>query len=136
MVSQPAWLPPRPAWLPPPPWEWELGRQVDKPGCTAADETLVVKGHLEGVARGLWGSGVLQHDIARMDRAIAGAQAMGDQGVARALAAIKAALPGVRNPAQAEVVLRQTEDVIPRVGELAKRCGAQLVAQRIPQPGG
>lgn len=93
------------------------------PGCTAADETLVVKGHLEGIAKGHWGSGVLQHDIVRMNRAIAGAKAMDDAPTVEILESIKSDLPLVRDPERATAVLEKVEAIVPAVGALAQRCG-------------
>ena len=101
--------------------------RLARPGCTAADEMLTIKGHLEGLAAGLGGFGVLKTDIPRLDRAMAGAQQMGDGAVAQEISALKSTLPAVTTPEAARRVLdQQVAPLIPKVWDLGKRCSMHV----------
>ena len=95
-----------------------------KPGCTAADESLVILGHLEGLAEGKQGFGVLATDLERIDRAAAGARQMGDATLAERLEGFKAQLPTVRDAETAQKAAVDLKPLVDEAWELGRRCGA------------
>ncbi len=94
----------------------------ERPGCTAADETLTVKGHLDGLAGGLGGFGLLRSSKERLENAAAGAQKAGDAATSARLRVIAGKLPDVHTPDQAAAVANELDDIVPVVWELGKRC--------------
>ena len=96
---------------------------TELPGCTAADETITVLGHLQGLSRGLEGFGVLRTSVGRLDKAAAGARRMRATSVATDLDAIKAQLPAVSTAEQAGALAEELQPVADRAWELGRRCG-------------
>lgn len=96
---------------------------TELPGCTAADETLTVLGHLQGLSRGLDGFGVLKTSAGRLEKAAAGARRMRATSIATDLEAIKAKLPAVSTPEQAADLVEELQPVADRAWELGRRCG-------------
>jgi len=97
---------------------------IPKPGCTAADESLMVLGYLNGLAQGKGGFGVLGPGLDRLELAAEAARLSGAPGVARALEGIAGELPGVRTPAAAAALAEKLEPVVGETWELGRRCGA------------
>ncbi len=106
---------------------------MEKPGCPAADESLVIKGHLEGLSKGWGGFGVLRtpDDKHRMERAILGAHLMGDDATAGRLERIYDRVPLVKTPEDAQTLLTELDAVLPAAWELAKRCGSYSVGPEL-----
>lgn len=94
----------------------------DRPGCIAADETLTVKGHLEGLAVGLGGFGVLRTSKERLETAANGAQQAGDAATSARLRGIAGKLPDVHTPEQAALIAIELDQIVPVVWELGKHC--------------
>jgi hypothetical protein len=92
------------------------------PGCVVADETLTVKGHLEGLAKGLGGFGVLRTSAERLARAADAARSLGEEELARSLEAIRGRLPSVRTPEAAREAMQELERIVPKAWELGKGC--------------
>jgi hypothetical protein len=105
---------------------------MDLPGCTAADESLTVMGHLWGLSRGNGGFGVLRQSVGRLEKAAAGARRMKAPEVAADLEAIAAKLPEVKSRAAAKALLEEIEPIADRAWELGRRCG--ITAGRLRKP--
>ena len=99
--------------------------RLAKPGCTAADETGAILHHLNGLARGLGGFGVLRSpdERKRIERAVRGALGMGEEGVARRMGEVFADLKDVSTPEQAAALADRLGPVADEAWELGKRCG-------------
>jgi len=95
---------------------------VSRPGCTTADEALVVKGHLDGLAKGWGGFGVLRTSKERLDKAVIAARIAGSPEVSGQLAKIANELSEVKTPEDAERVASELDEVLPKAWELGKRC--------------
>lgn len=106
-----------------------------KPGCTAADETLVVKGHLEGLAAGYGGFGVLRSpdERERMRRAIQGAEQMGAPETAGKLKAAFALVGQVDDEDSAQRALEAVAPLVQETWDLGKRCGGHSFAPELVQ---
>lgn len=98
----------------------------DRPGCEAADETLVVKGHLEGLAQGRGGFGVLRTSKTRLENAAKAARRANAPSVADTMEGIADVLPDVHTPEQAARVLKDLELVERQTWDLAQKCGKSL----------
>lgn len=95
---------------------------VSRPGCTTADEALVVKGHLDGLAKGWGGFGVLRTSKERLDKAVLAAKVAGAPNVSQKLAIISEKLPDIKTPEDAERVAGELNDILPDAWNLGKRC--------------
>ena len=95
-----------------------------KPGCTAADETLVVKGHLDGLAKGLGGFGVLRTSKKRLELAAQAARVAGAVDVGAEIQGIANRLDGVRTPEQAASMADELDPLVQKTWDLGKRCGS------------
>ena len=117
----------------PPPQASEPPKQpaISNPGCTAADETLVVHGHLDGLAKGWGGFGVLRESAKRLERAAAAARIAGSPEISGQLASIAARLPAVRDEQAAAAAAKELDPLLPRVWELGKRCGGASITPAI-----
>ena len=125
-------------WLPPPPWEgppiprrllkpdaFVPGRPAPglaKPGCTAADEAIVALGHLEGLARGNEGFGVLRVSKERLEKAAAAAEGLKHPEIAAAMRAVAAQMPGVHTRAGAQALADELRPVVDQAWDLGRRC--------------
>lgn len=98
----------------------------DRPGCEAADETLVVKGHLQGLAEGRGGFGVLRTSKTRLENAAKAARRANAPSVAATMEGIADVLPEVHTPEQAARVLQDLELVERQTWDLAQKCGKSL----------
>lgn len=110
--------------------------KIERPGCTAADETLVVKGHLDGLAGGLEGFGVLRTSRERLQRAAEAAKVAGAPEVASRLEAISDTLPDVSTPEQAAAAAEQVRDIVPEVWDLGRSCGRAMDPETMQQAQG
>ena len=98
-------------------------RPPDLPGCMAADESLTVMGHLQGLSRGLGGFGVLRSSVGRLQQAASGARRMKAPEIAEELEQIAAKLPSVRTKKAAAEVAEELQPVVDRAWELGRKCG-------------
>ena len=97
---------------------------ISKPGCTVADETLMVHGHLTGLARGWGGFGVLRESSKRLAKAVEAARSIKAEDVVKELEQVAQKLPDVHTPEAAQQVAASIEPLLPKVWELGRRCGA------------
>jgi hypothetical protein len=74
---------------------------MTRPGCTAADNTIIAKGHLDGLAQGLGGYGVLRPSKEKPEEAAAATSQLGRQDLAQKMREVSAELPQVRTREQA-----------------------------------
>lgn len=121
--------PPR---LPPPPVpQGPFGAHtegMERPGCEAADQALTVAGHLDGLAQGWGGFGVLKTSQERLLRAAEGARRMGAQDVAAELEAFAPRLEGVSTPEEASALAEAFAPLVRRAWELGRRCKGSVPA--------
>lgn len=110
--------PPIPRFLTP--REQEL--EVISPGCVCADETLTVLGHLNGLAEGWGGFGVLRQSKERLERAAAGASQVGAEEVASKLLEVASTLEEVHNSEDAKEVAQKLRPIAREAWELGKHC--------------
>lgn len=94
-----------------------------KPGCTAADETGQVLFHLQGLAEGKPGFGVLRLDVDRLDRAAAGARGMGHPEIAERILHFKEIIPNVQDREAAAAAAAEFKPVVDEAWYLGQRCG-------------
>jgi hypothetical protein len=109
-IAPPPLPPPRPA-------------VVIRPGCTAADESLTILGHLQGLAAGWGGSGVLKLDTDRLETAALGADRMGDKETATQLRDFKERLSNIKDPDQAREAAQDFVPIVQRTWSLGMTCG-------------
>lgn len=95
----------------------------EKFGCNAADESLVVHGHLNGLAKGLGGFGVLRESKKRLDKAADAAVAAGDIDTAAKLRTISYKLPAIRDAEKAKEVASELEPLLEKTWKLGVQCG-------------
>ena len=103
--------------------------EIIRPGCMAADESLTVLGHLQGLAAGWEGFGVLKTSKDRLDNAVIGAQAMGDQETAKELADFAETLPNVHTAAEARAAAQTLVPIAQKTWKLGVVCGRRHQTQ-------
>ena len=113
--------PPAPS---PPPARTEL----PKPGCVAADDTLLVYGHLYGLASGLGGFGLLRLSKERMEHAAQAAEWVKEPDLAEDMRTFASLLPEVHDEEGAAAALEDMSPLIERVWVLGVRCGRTTAA--------
>ena len=96
---------------------------VAKPGCAAADATLLVQGYLDGLARGNGGFGVLALGKTRLEEGASTAAGMGQSQLAAEMRAVAAQLPNVRSRDDAAKVAQQLRPVTDKAWRLGRICG-------------
>ena len=126
-------------WLPPPPWEGppiprrfvskpELALPgsalpgLEKPGCIAADNTIVALGHLDGLRRGLGGFGVLRISKERLEEAAAASEQLGEGQLAQAMRSVAAQMSDVRTQEAAGRLADQLRPLADQAWHLGRRC--------------
>lgn len=92
------------------------------PGCTAADETLLVHSYLDKLASGFKGFGVLSIGHDRLEAAARGARDRGREDLAQEIEAVNRVLPDVHTPAHARIVADELERILPDTWELGRTC--------------
>jgi len=95
-----------------------------KPGCTAADNSLTVKGHLDGLSAGLGGFGVLRQSKEKMEDAAKAARIMHEDDLAERIDAFAEELTHVQTPDEARVLARTMGGILNETWVLGTRCGA------------
>tara|TARA_Y100000034_G_scaffold134808_1_gene204370 strand:- start:1730 stop:2293 length:564 start_codon:yes stop_codon:yes gene_type:complete len=97
--------------------------EIIRPGCMAADESLTVLGHLQGLAAGWEGFGVLKTSKERLDKAVIGAAAMGDAATAKELSDFAETLPNVHTPDEAKAAAQALVPIAQKTWKLGVVCG-------------
>ena len=98
-------------------------QEVYKPGCEVADSVLLVKGYLDGLARGRGGFGVLRVGKEHLDRGVAAAEKMGQAELAAKLRGVSEQLPNVKTKEYAERLAMQLEPLAAKAWRLGRACG-------------
>jgi len=96
---------------------------IIRPGCMAADESLTVLGHLQGLAAGWEGFGVLKTSKERLDKAVIGASAMGDAETAKELSDFAETLKDVHTPDEARAAAQSLVPIAQKTWKLGVVCG-------------
>mgnify|MGYP001566715542 CR=1 FL=1 len=104
---------------------------ISKPGCAAADNAIVAKGHLEGLARGLGGFGVLRVSKEKLEEGAAAAQQVGHPQLADKMRQVAQAMPAVSTPEQAKALAEQLEPVVQEAWHLGRTCKGALTPTQI-----
>lgn len=102
--------------------------EMPKPGCTAADETLLVHGHLHGLASGLGGFGLLRLSKERMERAAQAAEWVNEPQLAEAMRDFATQLPEIHDEEAAALAMEKMAPIIAEAWELGVRCGRSQAA--------
>jgi hypothetical protein len=109
VVHSPALVSPRP--------------RIDRPGCTAADDAAVALFHLNGLARGNGGFGVLRVSKERLETAAAAAEGLRQHEIAAEYRAIAIEMPSVHTPEEAQALHDRLEPVVyERSWDLGRKC--------------
>ena len=95
-----------------------------KPGCTAADESLLVRGHLTGLAQGFGGFGLLRESKKHMNDAAKAADLLREDDLAIRMRVVAERLGEVQTPEEAQQLADDMAPIIAESWELGKRCGA------------
>lgn len=95
---------------------------VHRPGCTAADNCLVVLGYLDGLARGNGGFGVLRIGKERMEEGARAAQELGQNQIADAMWSIGSRLHEVLDPETARAMADELRPVADQAWDLGRTC--------------
>jgi hypothetical protein len=107
---------------------------VNRPGCTAADEAAVALFHLDGLARGKGGYGVLRVSKERLEVAASAAESLKHADIAAQMRAIAAEMPNVSSPEEAQVLKDRLEPVVyDQAWDLGRRCKGALTAQDLSE---
>lgn len=99
------------------------GTVLDKPGCTAADESGRALFYLEGLARGNGGFGVLRQGRENLETAAAAADSLGQNDLARGFRRIAGQIPEVHTAESAEGLARELRPLVDRAWRLGRVCG-------------
>lgn len=102
-----------------------------RPGCTAAETTILTRGILEDLARGFGGFGVLRQGKEYLEGGAKAAASVGRQDLAQQLDQIASELADVHTPEEAEVMAERLRMLEPDTWELAKRCTGALSPEAI-----
>lgn len=95
---------------------------MERPGCVAADESIVALGHLDGLARGLGGFGVLRTSKARLEHGARAAEHLGHHELAHRMKEIANEMPNVRDLKAAEALAARLKPLVDTAWELGRRC--------------
>ena len=121
----PAWYPPTtPVKRGPPP-------PTERPGCTAADNALLVHGYLSNLADGKPGFGVLRIGKERLEEGAKAAAHLGHPEIAAEMTAIAAELPNVRDPEAARLVAEKMKPVVDASWGLGQTCKGGLSPEQL-----
>lgn len=102
----------------------------NKPGCQAADLTILAQGHLRGLARGQGGFGVLNLSRQHLEQAAQKTQEMGLPNLATEMRSIAAAMPQVHDAAAAAILISRLDPIVERTWRLGRICGLSRQPQR------
>ncbi len=102
-------------------------KEVAKPGCTAAESTILSLGFLDGLAEGMQGFGVLRQGKQYLEQGARAAESLGKTDLAREMRSIAADLPNVRTAEQAKEVAQRLRPLKGEAWELGRQCDRLLV---------
>ena len=105
----------------------EKPKEAAKPGCTAAESTILSLGFLDGLAEGMKGFGVLRQGKEYLEQGARAAQSLGKTELAQEMRSIAADLPNVRTPEQARHVAQRLRPLKAEAWELGRQCDRLLV---------
>lgn len=91
-------------------------------GCTIADNTILARGHLEGLAKGLGGFGVLRVSKDRLEDAAQAAERLGKKDLSERIREIAKILPEIQNQQMAEDTARRLDTIVNESWDLGRRC--------------
>ena len=106
----------------------EAPRELPKPGCVAADDAILVHGHLLGLAAGLGGFGLLRLSRERMEHAAQAAEWVNEPELAREMMRFAGLLPDIHDEDAAAEALDKMKPIIEEVWKLGVRCGRTQAA--------
>lgn len=106
---------------------------MEKPGCTAAETTILTLGFLDGLAEGMEGFGVLRQGKEYLEKGARAAQFLGYGEVARQMREIAAELPEVHDPEQARVLAQRLRPLKEATWEMGRKCKGTLSTEAIRQ---
>ena len=107
------------------------GKQPDRPGCTAADNSLLVQAHLKGLAGGRGGFGVLRTSKEKLEEGADAAERVGRGELAEEMRRIAGELPDVRTQSGALALSEALEPVVEQCWELGRRCKGALSPEEL-----
>lgn len=96
--------------------------QVERPGCTAAESTILTLGFLDGLSEGMGGFGVLRQGKEYLERSAEACDQLGRRELARELRSIARELPQVSTPEQARALAQRLRPFKAQTWELGKHC--------------
>ena len=91
-------------------------------GCTVADNTILARGHLEGLAKGLGGFGVLRVSKERLEEAAQAAEQLGKSDLSGKIQEIAKTLPDVKDRQTAESIAHKLDQIVNESWDLGRRC--------------
>lgn len=97
--------------------------EIQRPGCTAADNAIVAKGHLQGLADGRGGFGVLKISQQRLSEGAAAADQLGRTHLAGTMRGIASEMGAVRSREKAQELATKLDPVIDEAWRLGRVCG-------------
>ena len=108
---------------PPPP--------IERPGCTAADNALLVHSYLSNLADGKPGFGVLRIGKERLEEGAKAAAHLGHPEIAAEMTAIAVELPNVRDPEAARMAAEKLKPVVDAAWGLGQTCKGGLSPEQL-----
>lgn len=106
--------------------------QINRPGCVTADEAAVALFHLEGLARGKGGFGVLRISKERLEKAAEAADVIQHPEIAAQYRDIAQEMPGVSTAEEAAALRDRLEPIVfDQSWALGQRCKGALTPQDI-----
>lgn len=106
----------------------QVEREIQKPGCLAADRTLLAYMHLACLSRGWGGFGVLRQTAPLIGDAMGAARFLGEHQFADELEAILQDMARVKDIDGARRLVDRLEPVVRQAWDLGVRCGKTLGA--------
>lgn len=102
-----------------------------RPGCTAAETTILTRGILEDLEQGFGGFGVLRQAKEYLEGGAQAAVKLGREDLAQQLREIAEELPNVHTPEEAGALAERLRPLEPEVWDLGKRCKGSLSPETI-----
>ena len=116
---------------PVPPVPTHAKSQPSRPGCTAADNAIVAKGHLDGLAQGFGGFGVLRISKERLEEAAQAAHVLGKNDLSREMNSIASQMPQVHTPQEAAVLAKRLDLVVKEAWQLGSSCKGDISPEQV-----
>lgn len=104
---------------------------LTKPGCVAAENTILVLGLLDGLAEGMGGFAVLRQGKERLEEAAHGARLMKDDTIAGRLVSIADLLPDVHTEEEAKAAAELLRPLKALTWVMGKRCKGALTLEQM-----